>query len=174
MGLVHDLRAGSSPELAGSRICLLGAGGAAASVLGALLRAKPKTIVVANRSILRAQQLVDTHGDLGKLSACEPRELLSEAPFDLIINATSLGHGGLAPELGESWLTPGALCYDMNYGKAAEPLRRLCMARGIRYRDGLGMLVHQAALSFELWTGKTPDGTEVLRQLRRPSGRPSG
>lgn len=169
-GLLQDLQDGASVELAGSSICLLGAGGAAAGVLGALLNADPDKVVVANRSLEKAQQLELAHRDLGEVVACKPAELSSEAPFDLFINATSLGHSGHAPVLDPSWFNPEALCYDMNYGEAAEPLRRKCEEQRICYRDGLGMLVQQAALSFELWTGKMPDVAEVLEQLRDSAG----
>lgn len=169
-GLVNDLLSIPSPEMAASRICLMGAGGAAASVLAALLQTRPETVVVANRSIDRADLLAESHSDLGTVDVCTPANLQSEAPFDLIINATSLGHSGQAPAMMNAWLNPGGLCYDMNYGAAAEPLRRECMDKGIRYSDGLGMLVEQAALSFRLWTGKNPDASEVLDQLRGAPG----
>lgn len=169
-GMVNDFLSISSLELAGSRICLMGAGGAAASVLGALLRTRPETIVIANRSIDRAIGLAESHSDLGTVGVCAPANLPSEAPFDLIINATSLGHSGQAPVMISTWLNPGGLCYDMNYGAAAEPLQRACMDQGIRYSDGLGMLVEQAAISFRLWTGSTPDASEVLHHLRGTPG----
>jgi shikimate dehydrogenase len=169
-GLVSALLSDPSVELAGSRICLLGAGGAAASVLASLLGAGPNRVVIANRSIDRASQLARSHSDLGNIDVCAPDKLPAKAPFDLVINATSLGHNGRAPGLSGTWLNPGALCYDMNYGAAAEPLRRECLGQGIRYSDGLGMLVGQAAVSFRLWTGKKPDASEVLRQLRSAPG----
>jgi shikimate dehydrogenase len=169
-GLVNDLLSTTSLKMAGLRICLLGAGGAAASVLAALLRAQPEAVVIANRSLDRANQLAKTHSDLGIVEVCTPDALPTRAPFDLIINATSLGHSGESPGLESSWLNPGALCYDMNYGPAAEPLRRSCMDKGIKYSDGLGMLVGQAALSFQLWTGKIPDASAVLCHLRGTPG----
>jgi len=168
MGLVNDLRSISACRLSGARLCLIGAGGAAASVLGALLRSGPDSVLIANRTKERAMKLSQAHSDLGKIDICTPAELDSQAPFDLVINATStsLGHGGKAPELSPSWFKPDGLCYDMNYGKAAEPLRQLCLESNIRYSDGLGMLVAQAALSFELWTDQAPDPAEVLASLR--------
>lgn len=169
-GLVNDLLEGANYGLKGSRICLLGAGGAAASVLASLLSGSPEIVVIANRSLDRARRLADTHSDLGPVASCTPGDLVDQAPFDLLINATSLGHSGLTPELSRQWLTLGALCYDMNYGTAAAPLRGACSALGIRYSDGLGMLVAQAALSFELWTGRVPDAAAVLRRLRSAPG----
>jgi shikimate dehydrogenase len=165
-GLVNDLQAGTSPELKGTRICLLGAGGAAASILAALLASGPEIVIIANRSPDRARRLASAHSDLGPVASCTPGELVGQTPFDLVINATSLGHLGKAPDLSGNWLKKGALCYDMNYGTAAAPLRDTCTGLGVRYSDGLGMLVGQAALSFELWTGKVPNAAAVLRQLR--------
>ena len=61
---------------------------------------------------------------------------------------------------------PGSLFYDLNYGAAAQPLRDFCRDAGISYQDGLGMLVEQAALSFELWTGRSPETAPVLKAFR--------
>jgi shikimate dehydrogenase len=96
-------------------------------------------------------------------------DLGSETAYDLIINATSLGHQTLHPGLPESIFQSGSLCYDLNYGAAAEPLRIFCGEKGIRYEDGLGMLVEQAALSFELWTSRKPDTGPVLQAMRQSS-----
>jgi shikimate dehydrogenase len=170
MGLVNDLQSIPGCSLPGARLCLLGAGGAAASVLGALLRTAPASVLIANRTKDRALVLARAHSDLGKIDICRPAELGSMAPFDLIINATSLGHGGAALELSSAWLKPDGFCYDMNYGMAAEPLRHLCLQNSIRYSDGLGVLVSQAALSFKLWTDQAPDSAKILKVLRGPAG----
>ena len=170
MGLVNDLQSIPGCRLRDARLCLIGAGGAAASVLGALLLAKPEMILIVNRTTERAAKLALSHSDLGRIDVCSPGELSSAAPFDLVINATSLGHGGEAPELPPSVLAPNGLCYDMNYGEAAEPLRQHCLKNGIQYSDGLGMLVRQAALSFKLWTNHAPDTIPVIRDLRATAG----
>jgi len=164
-GLVSDLESAAPGSLKGARLCLLGAGGAASGVLGALLRAKPALIVIANRTVQRAAELAEIHDGLGEISVCMPADISRFEPFDLLINATSLGHDGSAPEVSRSWLKPDGLCYDMNYGPAAEPLKLMCGEKGIPYSDGLGMLVGQAALSFELWTGQRPDAAAVLKEL---------
>ena len=165
-GLVNDIRGRAAIELKEARICLLGAGGAAAGILGALLEAGPRVVVVANRTLERAQELAARHENLGAVDSCTPEGIEARGPFDLLINATSLGHRGAAPPLSARWIAAGGLCYDLNYGPAAEPLRRACKAAGILYSDGLGMLVGQAALSFELWTGQLPDAAAVLAALR--------
>jgi shikimate dehydrogenase len=166
-GLVNDLLIVSGTCLEGARICLLGAGGAAAGILAALLREQPECIVIANRTPQRAHELASRHADLGGLKTCALTDLAEQAPFDLVINATSQGHHGTAPALPNGCLAPGGLCYDLNYGTAAAAFRQVCAAAGMRYTDGLGMLVGQAALSFALWTGKLPDVKPVLEALRR-------
>jgi len=165
-GLVNDLLRLPGFCIDGARICLLGAGGAAAGILAALLKARPRRIVIANRTVDRAEALAERHADLGNAEACRPPDVGRYAPFDLLINATSHGHVGEAPPLQASWLAQDGLCYDLNYGSAATPLREACASAGIRYADGLGMLVGQAALSFALWTDCLPDVEPVLEALR--------
>ncbi len=93
-------------------------------------------------------------------------DLSAESGFDLVINATSLGHHGEAPNLCRSLFTPAAVCYDLNYYKASFPLKNLCESMGQLYVDGLGMLVEQAAASFNIWTGKQPDSQAVIEAFR--------
>ena len=169
-GLAGDLEQGAGFEIGGSRICLLGAGGAAGSVLAALLRRGPAGIVIANRTGEKAARLAAGHADLGPVAAARLDELAARGPFDLVINATSLGHRGESPALPPGLFAAGALCYDMNYGAAAAPLETACGEIGVRYSDGLGMLVGQAALSFAIWTGKKPDTAPVLQALRAAPG----
>ena len=165
-GLVDDLQSRPGRKLTDARICLLGAGGAAAGVLGALLQARPQAVVIANRTLERAAALAARHADLGAVEPCTPDGIGARGPFDLFVNATSLGHEGSAPLIDPRWLTAGGLCYDLNYGPAAGPLQENCAASGIPYSDGLGMLVGQAALSFEAWTGQRPEAAPVLEALR--------
>ncbi|MDT8319904.1 MAG: shikimate dehydrogenase [Xanthomonadales bacterium] len=165
-GLLADLEGLPGVRLTGGRVCLLGAGGAAAGVLAALLAHGPRRVVIVNRTRERAVALAESHADLGTVEARTPAEAERAGPFDLVINATSLGHDGVAPELTASWFEAGGLCCDLNYGRAAQPLASLCARLGVAYRDGLGMLVRQAALSFELWTGNSPATAPVLATLR--------
>jgi len=161
-GLVRDLASNLDHQLGGSRVCIIGAGGAVAGILGDLLAQGPAKLVIANRTLARAQQL---HERFASLEAIPLADLHLQDPFDLVINATSLGHHGKHPGLPPSMFHTDSLCYDLNYGTAAEPLRNFCREAEIRYQDGLGMLVEQAALSFELWTGRMPDTELVLKQL---------
>jgi shikimate dehydrogenase len=162
-GLIRDLVANLDHQLPGSRICIIGAGGAVAGILGDLLAQAPASVVIANRTLERAEQLQERFAGL---EAIPLAGLQLQNPFDLVLNATSLGHGGNRPGLPLSLFQAGSLCYDLNYGTVAEPLRNFCHEAKIPYQDGLGMLVEQAALSFELWTGKMPDTGPVLKQLQ--------
>ncbi len=181
-GLVRDLVSNLDHQLSGSRVCIIGAGGAVAGILGDLLAQGPASIVIANRTVERAKQLQEQFASLAcksvlaretnsstaphtNLQAIALQALRTQDPFDLVINATSLGHDGSHPGLPLSIFHPESLCYDLNYGAVAEPLRKFCLEAKIHYQDGLGMLVEQAALSFELWTGKIPDTKPVLEQL---------
>lgn len=166
MGLADDLTGPLRRRLRDARICLLGAGGAAAGVLGALLEAGPAALVVANRSVDKASELAMRHRDLGPVTACGLAEAARQGPYELVLNSTSIGHDGEAPPIDGGWFTADGLCYDLNYGKASEPLQRLCRSLKVAYSDGLGMLVAQAARSFELWTGRRPDCGPVLAELR--------
>ncbi len=181
-GLVRDLVSNLDLPLAGSRVCIIGAGGAVAGILGDLLAQDPAIIVIANRTFERAERLCESFANLTRrsplagetnisnpqptnLEATSLQSLQTQNPFDLIINATSLGHSGNHPGLPLSIFHLASRCYDLNYGAAAEPLQKFCLEAKIDYQDGLGMLVEQAALSFELWTGRLPDTAPVLKQL---------
>jgi shikimate dehydrogenase len=165
-GLVRDLARHLPGGLAGRRILLAGAGGAAAGILVDLLQAAPAELHIVNRSPERAAALALRYADLGTIRSGGLASLASRGAFDLVVNATSAGHRGTCLDLAAGLFLPGGLCYDLNYGRSSQPLRQQCAVRGIAYRDGLGMLVEQAGLSFELWTGHAPDCAAVLAALR--------
>lgn len=165
-GLVTDLTRNIGVDLAGARVLLLGAGGAASGSLAPLLAAAPDEIVVANRTVERAQQLTDRHRGIAPAYPSSYRDL--EGSFDLVINATSASLEGDVPPLPLTAVRPDTLCYDMLYG--SEPTSFLVWARdqGVeRLADGSGMLVEQAAESFLLWRGLRPDTGRVLEWLRK-------
>ncbi|QJR16867.1 shikimate dehydrogenase [Usitatibacter palustris] len=162
-GLVTDLRANLGFTLRGARILLLGAGGAARGVIAPLTQAGPSRIVLANRTLAKAQELAD---HFPGLVACG-LESIANAPFDLVVNATSTSTRGEALALPDNLFAPGALAYDMAYGPAARAFVERARALGAaRASDGLGMLVEQAAESFQLWRGKRPQTAPVLAELR--------
>ncbi|MBD3876902.1 shikimate dehydrogenase [Pseudomonas kunmingensis] len=164
-GLVSDLlNAGVS--LAGQRILLLGAGGAVRGVLEPLLAQKPAALIIANRTPSKAEQLVQEFAELGPLSASTFADLAE--PVDLIINGTSASLGGELPPLADSLIRPGqSFCYDMMYAARPTAFCQWAAALDADTRDGLGMLVEQAAEAFELWRGVRPDTAPVLAELRR-------
>ncbi|MCP4048175.1 MAG: shikimate dehydrogenase [Gammaproteobacteria bacterium] len=166
IGLVTDLSVNHGIPLEGQRILILGAGGATASVFGSLLAGNPKQVLLVNRNLDRARDLVERFGASKGISVSGWTDLFAHSGFDLVINATSLGHHGEAPGLSRSLFAPKAVCYDLNYYKASVPLKNLCEDMGQRYVDGLGMLVEQAAASFYIWTGKQPDSQAVIEAFR--------
>lgn len=170
-GLCRDLLNWGT-SLRGARILMLGAGGAAAGVMPDLLEAAPTVIHVWNRTLARAQALCARFQDTStKVSTVEDGTPIS-GPYDLVINATAAGVQGTAPPVPTGALGAATDCYDMFYGTTATPFMLASRAAGARRcRDGLGMLVEQAAVSFERWHGWSPDTAPVLAALR-PSPAP--
>ncbi|RQO62502.1 shikimate dehydrogenase [Paucibacter sp. KBW04] len=169
-GLVRDIEINAQRPLVGQRLLLLGAGGASAGVLGSLIAQRPTEICIANRSVDKAQALVDQHANWAaehgvRLSAHALQDC--GRGFDVLINATSASLAGAGVPVAPEVLKPGALALDMMYGPAAAPFLDWARAQGAEPRDGLGMLVEQAAEAFELWRGAKPDSAAVLRQLRQ-------
>jgi shikimate dehydrogenase len=168
IGLVRDLTQNIGIPLAGQRILILGAGGAARGVLAPLLEQRPLNLVIANRTQERARALAGLFADLGEVRGCGFEELKSLS-FDLIINATSASLSGQLPQLPNGVIQSASCCYDMVYGAEPTAFVRHALAQGTtRAFDGLGMLVEQAAASFELWRGVMPETRSVIRALRNP------
>ena len=169
-GLVRDLVHNLACPLAGRRILLLGAGGAARGVVLPLLAAHPAALTLANRTEAKAHALVAafrgeagaTALDAGGFAALAGRR------FDVVINATAASLADQAPPLPPALYAAGALAYDMMYGRGDTPFLAAARRDGAaRLADGLGMLVEQAAESFLLWRGVRPDTAPVLADLRR-------
>jgi shikimate dehydrogenase len=162
-GLVRDLTVNLGRRIAGARVLLAGAGGAAQGVLGPLLEAGAARIVIANRTVARAAALAARHPG-APLTACGYGELAGQA-FDLVINATSAGLQGAALPLAAGAFARGALAYDLVYGRDT-PFLAAARAAGAAAHDGTGMLVEQAAESFLAWRGVRPQTAAVLAELR--------
>jgi shikimate dehydrogenase len=160
-GLLADLEKNLGKKVKGSHVLLLGAGGAAQGVAGALLEAGAAELVIANRDMGRAQALAARFPGV-KASGYG----VLAAGFDIVVNATSAGLQGAAPPLPAGVLGPGVLAYEMVYGRDT-PFLAAARAAGARACDGLGMLVEQAAESFFLWRGVRPATAPVLERLRR-------
>jgi shikimate dehydrogenase len=167
-GLVRDLSVNLGIALAGRRILMLGAGGAARGVLGPLLDARPSALRIANRTPQRAERLVELFADLGNLKGGGLDTLEGEA-FDIVINATAAGLQGEVPPLPPGVIGPETCCYDMMYGPEPTAFMQYARSQGAELAfDGLGMLVEQAADSFRLWRGVSPQTGPVIDLLRRP------
>jgi shikimate dehydrogenase len=165
-GLVRDLQDNCGVQIAGTRILILGAGGAARGVLAPLLALAPNEIVIANRTEARASTLAREFAPLGNLIGCGfDSALLTE--FDLIINATSAStEGGDSPVIPATLVSKRTTCYDMAYSKEKTPFVRWAESHGCaRALQGWGMLVEQAAESFSVWRGIRPQTAPVLQAL---------
>jgi shikimate dehydrogenase len=160
-GLVADLTRNLGCALAGKRILLLGAGGAARGVLDPLLGQQPAALVIANRTVSRAQDLAALFGR--GVSACGFDA--ADIAFDLIINATAASLAGALPPLSPRVFSADTLAYDMMYGRDT-PFLDFARSHGATTADGLGMLVEQAAEAFYLWRGVRPDTAPVIASLR--------
>lgn len=165
VGLVRDLVQNAGYALAGRRVLVLGAGGAVRGVLGPLLAGKPACLVVANRTVEKALTLESLFRDEGPVEACSSDALAGQS-FDLVVNGTSASLQGQRLTLPASLLARDALVVDMMYGAAPTPFLAWAAAEGAATRDGLGMLVEQAAEAFFLWRQVRPPTAPVLAALR--------
>lgn len=162
VGLVTDIARNTQVVLQNKRILLLGAGGAARGALLPLLECQPRELIIANRNLGKAQQLVEEFVEqfnmFGKI-ACSAFADLRES-FDVIINATSASIDKERPPIPSSVYTPRSLAYDMMYADQATVFLQHAAQHGARTRDGWGMLVEQAAEAFYLWRGVRPDTSQ--------------
>jgi shikimate dehydrogenase len=169
VGLVRDITVQAGVPLAGRDVLLLGAGGASAGVLGMLLQEKPARVVVANRTADKAQALVARHlslaSSLGVALSAAALDDCGER-YDVVVNATAASLANAGVPVHARVLKPGALALDMMYGPAARGFLQWAAEHGAVGRDGLGMLVEQAAEAFFVWRGVRPQTKPVLDELR--------
>ena len=166
IGLVRDIDHNLAWEIAGRRVLIVGAGGAARGIIEPLLKKHPGLLVVANRTLEKSSQLAREFADLGEVRACSFAGLTGNQ-FDLVINATSAGLHGEMPALPVDLLSEGCCCYDMTYGPEPTPFMRWAAAEAAwAVADGLGMLVEQAAEAFCIWRGMRPNTRPVIDLLR--------
>ena len=166
-GLVTDIVFNAQTPIAGKRVLLLGAGGAARGVVLPILEHRPATLVIANRTVATAEALVQQFAALageGVLSACGFAGI--QGSFDIVINATSASLSADLPPVPPSAFKPGALALDMMYGKEPTVFLQFAASHGAATRDGLGMLGEQAAEAFMAWRGVRPETAPVLSALR--------
>ena len=160
-GLVADLTRNLNCTIVGKRVLLLGAGGAARGVIEPLLDQQPAALVIANRTVSRAEELAELFGRGVRACGFDA----ANTPFDLVINATAASLAGDLPPLSPRVFTPDTMAYDMMYGRDT-PFLDFARTHGARTADGLGMLVEQAAEAFHLWRGVRPDTAPVIAALR--------
>jgi shikimate dehydrogenase len=164
-GLVADLVNNLGVSLKGRKVLVLGAGGAVRGVLAPVLEEAPAVVMIANRTVARAEELARAFGDLGTITAGRFEDA-GESCWDIVINATSAGLGGQAPTLPESIVRPDSVCYDLSYSRVDTPFQRWAASRGVaRAYQGWGMLVEQAAEAYLLWRGIRPDTAPVRGAL---------
>lgn len=166
-GLVSDIIERLKWTLSDKRVLVLGAGGAVKGVLLPLLKCKPKTVVIANRTAEKAVSLAEQFSAYGNISGMGFMQLDTQDVFDVVINGTSAGLSGEMPVLPPSIVNEQSCVYDMVYAKEPTACLRWAAALGVsQLADGLGMLVGQAAESFYLWRSVKPDPTAVLTRLK--------
>lgn len=166
VGLVRDIEQNLAWEIHEKRVLVIGAGGAVRGILEPLLRRHPAHVVIANRTLEKAEQLAREFADLGTVRAIA-FEAFGADQFDLIINATSAGLYGESVTLPASLLARDCCCYDLTYG--AQPtlfMRWAASEAAWAVADGLGMLVEQAAEAFCIWRGVRPQTRPVIDMLR--------
>ncbi len=165
-GLIRDIEMNRGFAIAGKRVLLLGAGGAARGVLLPLIERQPAALIIANRTFDKAHELAAHFSRWGNCTAQQYTEL-GAAAFDLVINATSASVAGVLPPLHAGVFAPGSLAYDMMYGEKANLFLNFARDLGAaQSTDGLGMLVEQAAESFFVWRGLRPQTAPVIALLR--------
>ncbi len=165
-GLVGDIVFNNKEALKDKRILVVGAGGAVRGILQPFLEQQPDSITLVNRTFEKAQALAENFKGYGNIKACRFEDL--RQPFDVIINGTSASLNGQLPPIPECVVTKNTFVYDMMYAKEPTTFLKWAKQNGANKTvDGMGMLVGQAAVSFELWRQQKPDSETVLQGMRK-------
>ncbi|MGI9330361.1 MAG: shikimate dehydrogenase [Gammaproteobacteria bacterium] len=165
VGLVRDLSENLAISLQGTRILILGAGGAARGIVPALLMSGPTELCVANRTVTRAEELAEQFKELGEIRACA-FQALDDQDWDIVINATSAGLQGEGAPFPGSIVSERTICYDLSYAMSETPFVSWAKSEGAKAAyQGWGMLVEQAAEAFNIWRGVRPETDSVRRRL---------
>ncbi len=172
IGLVNDIVHNLGRPVAGKRVLMLGAGGAARGAMLPFLAQKPARLTIVNRSLGKAQRLIEEFSSYADcdFSCCIYPDLDSAAgAFDIVINATSASMYGELPPVHPGVFSREGLAYDLTYGKGLTPFLKLAQDAGVQhFADGVGMLVEQAAEAFEFWRGLRPDTAAMIERLAVP------
>lgn len=171
VGLVTDITTNHQGNLQGKRILVIGAGGAVRGVLGPILEKGPAELVIANRTVSKAEHLAELFNEYNtsagevKISACA-FDALPLRQFDWIINGTAASLSGETPPIPTACVGANTYCYDMMYSKEPTAFNAWAEQQGAAAcYDGLGMLVEQAAEAFFIWRGVRPNTSLVLKML---------
>lgn len=166
IGLLRDIETNLGLPLAGRRVLLLGAGGAARGALLPFLAAGPSELAIANRDTAKARALAAQVAGRGSVTACGYADLAAMGRFDLVVNATSASLTGALPPVPLGAFDPRGMAYELAYGKGLTPFLRLARDAGVhRIADGVGMLVEQAAEAFVWWRGVRPETQAAIARL---------
>ncbi|CAB3798042.1 Shikimate dehydrogenase (NADP(+)) [Paraburkholderia ultramafica] len=169
IGLVRDIEVNLGLPMAGKRVLMLGAGGAARGALLPFLSARPIELVLVNRHVDKAQALAAQLSARGPILACGYGDLEAMGRFDLAVNATSASLTGDLPPVPPSVFSHQGAAYELAYGKRLTPFLRLARNAGVcTFADGVGMLVEQAAEAFDWWRGVRPETRAVIDRLTVP------
>lgn len=166
IGLLRDLKDNLGLTLENKKILVLGAGGATRGILLPLLKENPTRLVIANRTIIKASTLADEFSSLGEIASCGYKELGNEA-FDIVINATSASLHNTLPAIPDMIVCSKSICYDLVYSDSATSFLLWAKRQGVQQiSDGIGMLIEQAAESYNIWRGFRPQTKEIFKLLR--------
>jgi shikimate dehydrogenase len=168
IGLLKDIEINMLMPFKGKRILVLGAGGAARGALMPFLNANPNEIIIANRTVSKAQELAKINAVYGNIIACGYADLYNEY-FDIVINTTSCSISGELPPVPVQVFKKAKLAYELAYGKGKTPFLKMAEANSPAVlKDGVGMLVEQAAEAFAWWRGIRPNTEGVIKQMTIP------
>ena len=173
-GFINDIKKSHGVDLTAKKVLLIGAGGAARGIVNPLLQANISSLVIANRTLAKAEALVDRFSQHQNLSACDLESLAANKPdsesFDLVINSTSAKHSDSSLSLSASVLAADAVAYDMSYSEDSSgltPFVEWARKQGCeRAYDGIGMLLEQAADAFFIWEDVRPKTRMIMLKLR--------
>jgi len=166
IGFIKDFTQNLGQNIKNKKILLVGAGGAAMGVIPNILMELPKELKIYNRTELKAQNLTNQFKALGPIDILDQNNI-NKVNFDLIINATSIGINNLKFSLPSNTFNKNTICYDMSYGNASRSFMIWAEYNNLKFYDGLGMLIEQAAESFFIWQNKKPNITQELKNLLR-------
>ena len=166
VGLIRDLGVNLDVAIEDARILVLGAGGATRGIVGPLLEMKPELLQIANRSLAKAEIIANIFASQGNIAACQFDAIPVLKPYDLVINATSAGLRGEEPPWPDAAVSSNTFCYDLSYGLKPTPFSLWAKDAGAaKSVMGWGMLVEQAAESFNIWRGVRPETAPVLKGM---------